>query len=320
MEIVFLGHITNDTVPRPHVGGGVVYSAIAAKRLLGSEANVSIITKCPPNHGYIKEIEGFGIKVHNLSNSNKITTFENFYDQEGNRRQRVLEVQEDITVDEYEKFSSEIKDGSLIVVAPVIDEVDPRLFPKLAQKGTLAVTPQGYFRRIGEDSVVRQRRWPNIDALKDSEVVILSDEDIGGSEQLLQEIAKRTKTLVLTEGKRGSRVFKEGKEEFRAKIFELEEGEVNDPTGAGDTYATAFLVNYRETGNLREAAVFASLVAAIKVDGEREKRGIETIPTLEQVRGFIDNNRGRYSVFLEENGIASLSFMEGNKSGRKEVF
>ena len=40
-----------------------------------------------------------------------------------------------------------------------------------------------------------------------------------------------------------------------------------DPTGAGDVFATAFLVRYQETGNPSEAAVFACCAASCVVEG-----------------------------------------------------
>ena len=44
-------------------------------------------------------------------------------------------------------------------------------------------------------------------------------------------------------------------------------GRALDPTGAGDVFATAFLVRYQETGNPSEAAVFACCAASCVVEG-----------------------------------------------------
>jgi sugar/nucleoside kinase (ribokinase family) len=52
-----------------------------------------------------------------------------------------------------------------------------------------------------------------------------------------------------------------------------------DPTGAGDVYAAAFLVRYRESGDAPASALFASCVASFSV----EAPGLEGIPTLAQV-------------------------------------
>ena len=40
-----------------------------------------------------------------------------------------------------------------------------------------------------------------------------------------------------------------------------------DPTGAGDVFATAFLLRYQETGDPLEAAAFGSCAASCVVEG-----------------------------------------------------
>lgn len=311
ISIELIGHITDDLVPYPHLGGGVTYSAIAAKRLLGEQARVRIITKCPPEHPYIEQLEEHGIEVLNLSSSNKITKFENY--ELGNRRfQKVTEVADQIGLDDYSRFSSKIDRDSLIIVAPVIDEVDTTLFQKLSEKGFLAVTPQGYFREIGKNKVIIRRPWKEMNALSHAKAVVLSDEDLTFNEkpdkETLKQIVENTNVVALTEGMHGSTIFNNN-ESFHINIFEIEKKV--DPTGAGDTYSTAFLVNYLITRNLKEAAVFASLVSAIKVDGKEGHKGIETIPSLAEIKKFVNNKPREYEYFLRGNKISSLTFLEG---------
>lgn len=312
LSVILIGHITDDLFPYPHAGGGVTYSAIAARRLLGENARVKIITKCPPEHQYIKELENLGIEVLNLSTSNKMTKFENFYDKEGNRQQRVLETADPITLEDFDNFSSEIEKGSLIIVAPVINEVQTSLFPKLSEKGFLAVTPQGYFREVGRDNLVVRKPWKEKEYLSYAQAAVLSHEDLTFDKKVDQEtlehIVKKTNILVLTEGIHGSTVFGK-RESFHVNIYEIEKKV--DPTGAGDTYSTAFFVNYILTRNLRESAVFASLVSAIKVDGKEGRKGIETIPTLAEIQEFINNKPREYEDFLRANKVSCLTFLEG---------
>jgi sugar/nucleoside kinase (ribokinase family) len=68
--------------------------------------------------------------------------------------------------------------------------------------------------------------------------------------------------LVLTHGKRGCTVYSRDEERYFAAPTVKE---VN-PTGAGDIFATAFLVRLRQTnGNPWEAAAFANEIAARSV-------------------------------------------------------
>ena len=76
--------------------------------------------------------------------------------------------------------------------------------------------------------------------LKDVDVVIMSDADIDGLESAVSNITKNVKILVMTEGVAGATVFYENKK-LHFPAFPVKE---IDPTGAGDIFATAFLVKY----------------------------------------------------------------------------
>jgi hypothetical protein len=157
IKFVAVGHIVNDIAPHDHLGGGVSYSAIAAQRL-GHEAH--IITKCPPDHPYIADLQHMGVRVHALPTKlDTITSFENIYDQDGKRTQRVREVQEPITRADLPFFPQNLLKDATVLIAPVIHEVDMDLYPVLARSKMLAVAPQGYFRALNPDGKVTQERW-----------------------------------------------------------------------------------------------------------------------------------------------------------------
>ena len=52
-----------------------------------------------------------------------------------------------------------------------------------------------------------------------------------------------------------------------------------DPTGAGDTFASAFLIRLHETGDIDEAARFGAAAASLSISGI----AAEAIPTRAQV-------------------------------------
>ena len=81
--------------------------------------------------------------------------------------------------------------------------------------------------------------------------------------------------LVIKRGEHGVLVTRD--RFFAAPAMPLER--VVDPTGAGDVFAAAYLVGYRETGEPLEAARFASCAASICV----EAGGLAGVPTLGQV-------------------------------------
>lgn len=318
-----IGHITNDLEPVPHLGGGVSYSSLAAKRL---GFGPHIITKCLPNHPYIDELKNAGIEVSNLvvrdpQFETKITTFKNFYDEKGRRRQIVPQVQEKITIDDLKNFPN-IPEGSIILIATVAAEVDEELFFELSHLGDLAITPQGYFRKIEPDGIVTQIKWEKVNALAHAKITVLSDEDItfdkekGIDTEFLQKIKDNSKIVVLTQGEKGATVFEKDKEPIYIKAFPLREDELKDFTGAGDTYASAFITRYQKINDLKDASIFAALCSALKIAGIEGGIGLASIPRLETVQTFIENNRDRFNQFLKENGVVNFSlYLEGNNRG-----
>ena len=56
-----------------------------------------------------------------------------------------------------------------------------------------------------------------------------------------------------------------------------------DPTGAGDVFATAFVIRLQETGNPGEAARFANVTASFSV----EQPGVHGVPTREHVINYM---------------------------------
>lgn len=314
-----VGHITNDLLPTPHVGGGVSYSAVVARRL-GMDAH--IITELPPNHPYLKELEELGIHMHRLPAVNPqleetITTFRNFYDEKGNRRQIVSERQDDITVKDLPYFP-DIPRGSVILVAPVVGEVDVRLFPELSKRGSIAVTPQGYFRSIESNGIVKQKPWQDVDALQVAELVILSDEDVTFNGEMDEAYFARIRELcritVLTQGENGLTVFRENEEPIHIAPFKLKKNEARDLTGAGDSAAAAFVWHYFKWKNIKEAGAFAALYPALKIMGIGGEGGIHALPTLEQIQRYSLQNRERVASFYKSNELEMPSFLEGNRN------
>lgn len=322
-----VGHITDDLEPSSHVGGGVSYSGFAAKQL---GYDVHIITKCPAGHPYIDELESLGITMHvlpirNPDNKDRITSFNNRYDEKGNRTQLIPDRQEEITLEDLENFPPISKD-SVIFMASVADEIDTALFPELKKYGDIAVTPQGFFRHIGPNKEVILKPWQNASSLSNVKITIMSEEDLTFDKEewpdneLFDQIKKASEILVVTRGENGSTIFENGKEMLNTKAFRLERDEVKDLTGAGDTYAAVFITRYEQVHDLKEASVFASLYVSMKIMDLEGKGGILAAPPLEKVQEFVSQNPERFSAFLKENDMPGLSiFPEGNQSPRKEM-
>lgn len=311
-EFFLVGNITNDLEPAPHLGGPVSYIGVTARRL-GMLANV--ITKAPAGHPYLDELSELGIAVERLPDVGPATepdiiSFRNFYDKKGRRHQVVMNKQTDIRLEDLPNFP-DMPEEPVVFVAPVIGEVEPELFPDLSRKGYLVVAPQGYFRHVRGDGNVVRRPWPGVDSLADAELVILSDEDLTFDEEMdtayLDKIKALCPIVVLTRGSAGLSVFQKGTEPLDIRAFPMTADESISPTGVGDSCAAALTWHYRKWGKLKEAAVFGTFYPALKLMGlGGSPRGVQALPTLEQVKQFINSNSERFEAFLTSNGLNSL--------------
>jgi sugar/nucleoside kinase (ribokinase family) len=310
-RFVAVGHIVNDTDPHDHLGGAVSYSAVAARRL-GYEAH--IITKCPPDHHYIDDLKQMGVQVHPLPTKlDTITSFRNTYDRHEGRKQRVSGMQEAILFADFPAFPQDILDDATVLVAPIIGEVDVNLYSALARSKMLAVTPQGYFRDVDSAGTVIQKRWSGFeDSLRQARATVFSTEDISiGSDEsdqrLLKAIVAVCPVVVLTLGARGALIYEDGKA-THVGAFSLSDDEINDLTGAGDTFAAVFVTELASGVSTKAAAISAAFFAALKI--RRPVQGVDSIPTFDEVVRFRDANQERVQTFLGQESISNLSLFD----------
>ena len=117
------------------------------------------------------------------------------------------------------------------------------------------------------------------------DVLVLSLEDIDNNLERLEPFFKHVPMVVLTEYRDGSTLYQRGEDGrmHETKIPPRPAKEV-DPTGAGDIFATAFMIRLQETGDPMQAARFANITASFGVEHE----GVTGIPSREQVLAYME--------------------------------
>ena len=308
-KFVTIGHITEDVIPNRHLGGGVSYSGVVAKE---SGYHTSILTKCRPEDPYVTYLrEKRGIEVYVApSNLNTITTFENIYDDRGNREQKVTDRQEILSSADLDTIPTDLLEGAIVLAAPVIGEVDMRMFPILAAKGaTVAVTPQGYFREAGDDGKVKQKRWTGFEEYlphaNGGVVFSIEDIKIGGKvdEGLKNEILATAPLAAMTLAEKGVVIYEQSKDPVHIPAFPLHKREEIDYTGAGDTFTARWLIEMAITnGDTKKSGATATLFTALKI-AALAGDGIDSIPPKEKVENFVRMNRERVNRHYENNGV-----------------
>jgi sugar/nucleoside kinase (ribokinase family) len=186
------------------------------------------------------------------------------------RRVRELAILGRATDLEAEALPDEWRDVALGALCPVAGEVDPALaaaFPDTS----MAVLPQGWMRQRGAGGVVSPQAWEDADlVLPHVQAVVVSHEDIEPFQKEALEWFQRVPVGAVTRGPRGAILFVNGDQYGVEPDVAVEQ----DETGAGDVFATAFLIAYNRDGNAWDAAAVAACCAAASVEGE----GVAAIP------------------------------------------
>jgi len=278
-DFLAVGHVTKDVLPAGGytVGGTVTYAALTAQALGLSAA---VLTSAPPDMELSRLLPGIAVRI---VPSDVATTFENIY--EGTRRhQYVHGVAKPLRALD---LPVAWKRTPIVLLGPLVGELGLDWLGCSAPAGVrpergvlsaavVGVTPQGWMRQWDGDGRVSTKPWAEAgQILPEVDVLVFSEDDVAGDEAVVRQYAALARLAVVTRGRHGATVFRDG----TACDFPAFRAREVDPTGAGDVFATAFLVRLHETGDPYRAARFANCTASFAIEGP----GTTAIPTRSQV-------------------------------------
>lgn len=269
IDFVVVGHLTRDEQPDGSftLGGAVTFAAIAARNL---GYRVGILTSAAddyPEPELLHDIEIARIP------SASTTTFQNLYT-EGKRRQYVRDVAAPLVA---AHLPAEWRNAKIAFLGPVADEIDVEMIRVFAEETVVGVSPQGWMRQWDETGRVKPRPWMQApEILPHTDALILSEEDLSNYNERLSSYIALAPLVVLTRGAAGCTVYGKRERPLDVPAFP---SHVIDPTGAGDSFATAFLIRLYETNDILQAARFGNATASLAI----ESRGAATLPTRAQV-------------------------------------
>jgi sugar/nucleoside kinase (ribokinase family) len=276
-DYLVIGTITKDLIPDGFtIGGTVTYAAVTASRL-GKRA--AVVTSAEADlvlPDSLADVETV------CAPSQATTTFRNVY-VDGVREQYISALADPIGPD---AVPTEWRHVPLVHLGPLVGEIDESLVHLFPDSRVIA-TAQGWFRSWDETGHVSLGEWdgaarllPHLTAL------ILGEEDICGDPWCIERYVSSTRTVILTHGAHGATVYHAG----QVRHFPTRPAREVDLTGAGDVFATAFLIRLDETAQSSgvedpwEATRFANAVASFSVEGH----GFSAIPSREQVNEYLD--------------------------------
>jgi sugar/nucleoside kinase (ribokinase family) len=250
---LILGHVTQDLTSKGVITGGTAsYSGLVALAL-GCET--LILTSAGPNFDPAESLPGITV---NMIPASETTTFENIYTAEG-RRQYIYKWANPI---ETEHIPHEWRQADIVHLGPLNQEFEPAIIHNFPNS-LVGITPQGWLRKWDESGKIGYKSWPpDAAVLSRAAVVVISEEDIP-PEESLQPYLDTVPLFVKTKGPDGCTVFHGGE----AYHFQSPAVKEVNLTGAGDIFATAFLVQMHQSGSFFKAAEFANYIAAWSITG-----------------------------------------------------
>ena len=269
-DVVVVGHVAIDVNILPWgvienaLGGAPTYAGLTFAVL---RQNVGIISKVgadfpekfPPIYSKLG-LDTEGILVA----GEHTTTFENTYDEAGNRAQVCKHVAPKISPDDIPDAYS---DAGAFYVSPIANEVTPDVLRTIKKKSNFVMLdPQGILREIGPDGRVEVKPHDLDEFLQYVDVVKIGKEEAcvlkGDVESALRSIrAMGPRIAIVTKGGEPSVVMSEAE---LAKVNSLKV-EVKDMTGAGDVFGAAFLARYMATRDVLDSTRFAVAAAGLKI-------------------------------------------------------
>ncbi len=279
-DILLLGNVTRDLVQPDdfshyRLGGTVTFAAAVAARL---GRRPTIITYAQPDTDFSVLPEQTELI---LLPSATTTTFANIYTPEGRIQYCYTPAPQMGAAD----IPEALRCPRIVLMGPIADEIAPEVAAIFAPECVVAAAPQGWMRHWDADGRVHSKEWehsaeilPHLDAL------VLSLEDFDTDWSRLAVAFHFVPMIVVTEYKAGCSVFQKqpNGSVLETKIPPRPANEV-DPTGAGDTFTTAFLIHLQETGDALQAARFANITASMAV----EHWGATGVPTRAEVMAYM---------------------------------
>jgi 1D-myo-inositol 3-kinase len=279
-DVLLIGHVTRDVQGDPaerryRQGGTVSFAAAVA---LGLDRRPSILTRAELATD-LDELPA-GVDICRLP-SPVTTTFHNIYTPTG-RTQYCLAAAPEINVSD---IPERLRRPSAVLLGPLVQEIPPALAAFFDEETLVAAVPQGWMRSWDETGLVSHIPWGTADEiLPHVDVLILSLEDIDNEISRLFPWFELVPLIIVTEYRDGSTVFQR-RPNGAVAMFRVPPRPANevDPTGAGDIFATSFLIRYQETGDPLDAARFANVAASFSV----EYIGISGMPSRRQVLDYM---------------------------------
>jgi sugar/nucleoside kinase (ribokinase family) len=294
MSVLVVGSVALDTVETPFgkvtdaIGGSATFFSAAASYF--TDVNVVAVVGEDFPHEQIEFLKRRKVNFDGLvTKPGKTFRWGGRYDFDVNQRETLfthLNVFEDFDPVLPESF----KTTPYLFLANIQPDLQLKVLQKMNRPKLVVMDTMNFWIEGTPDSLKEVLKRIDILIVNDSEVRQLAETpNIFAGAKIIQQMGP--KILVIKKGEHGALLI-EGGNYFWAPAFPVQE--VQDPTGAGDTFAGGFVgylakVNDFSNKNLRKAVIYGSTLASFCV----EKFSLEKLVNLSQ-----NEIESRYQQFI----------------------
>jgi len=259
-KILIIGHCCHDKIEDQFILGGSASYASILSQALGLET--SVVTSVGQDFMFHQLFQSKSIEIINKL-SDLTTCFENIRTPSG-RLQNLHAKAENIVATDVDDL---VSDKTIVFLCPIADEISFDVIPVL-NGNIIGASIQGWLRSWGTDGLIEPKLidWSQLDGI---DILFFSEEDFD-YQKYMNEIQTYVKHIVVTKASDGADVYYNG-EMFWFGSYQTK---AIDSTGAGDTFSTAYLIEFARNQNVESACVFAHCAASIVIEGI----GLSTVP------------------------------------------
>ena len=262
-----IGYCCHDIVENSFIlGGSASYSSLLS-RTWGVET--SLLTSVGDDFLFQSQFEKVDVDFQNVP-ADHTTIFHNQYSE--NKRIQYLKSRANLITED--ALSSSHYDFDIVQFCPIADEIAFDLFTVFPT--SLKVSSiQGFLRQWDKNGLVslKEMDW---EWLEHMDIIVLSTEDIAEAPHYLNFIIEQCDHVIVTDGEFGATVYYKNERYHYPSI----KTEILDTTGAGDTFATAYALDYFQNKNITSACSFAHSAASFII----ENIGLSRIPSITEIR------------------------------------
>ncbi|MBN4064315.1 hypothetical protein JYU04_01115 [Dehalococcoides mccartyi] len=268
-SFIAIGHLSFDVnvvdngPPTSHIpGGAVAYSSLTAQK---HNLTAGVITSVGDDYPVDMILKGIELKK---VDSEHTASFANYYDS-GDRTQVLIASGNRI---HREAVPEDWTNPDIVFVGPLLHEIPTDCVNWFDAKLSCLV-PSGWLRRWAHDGAISHANMLPPFRGKKWNVIVVSESEIAELPQ--DQLFDLAEIVCVTRGEKGTSIWKDGS----WIQIPATPAEPVDFTGAGDVWATTFVIALSEGRSLVEAGRYASVAAAISI----ESTGLSGCPSREQI-------------------------------------